>query len=50
MFPDIYDYSEDDQCIYFTLSDSISTDELISCIKTYYSLTLTLFWENHATY
>jgi len=37
MFPDIYDYSEDDQCIYFTLSDSISTDELISCIKTYYS-------------
>lgn len=38
MFPDIYDYSEDDQCIYFTLSDSISTDELISCIKTYYSL------------
>ena len=38
MFPKIYDYEEDDQHIYFTLSDSISTDDLISCIKAYYSL------------
>ena len=38
LFPGIYKYEEDKQYIYFTLSDSISTDDLLSCIKAYYSL------------
>lgn len=38
LFPEIYNFEEDDKYIYFTLSDSISTDSLISCIKAYYSL------------
>lgn len=38
LFPDIYDYEEDDKYISFTLSGSVKSEDLIECMKTYYSL------------
>ena len=38
LFPDIYDYEEDDKYLSFTLSNSVKSEDLIECIKTYYSL------------
>ena len=38
LFPDIYDYKENDKYISFTLSDSVKSSDLIQCIKTYHSL------------
>ena len=37
-FPDIYEYKEYDKYISFTLSSSVTSEDLIECIKTYYSL------------
>ena len=38
LFPDIYDYKEDDKYITFTLSNSVRSEDLINCIKTFFSL------------
>lgn len=38
LFPEIYNYREDDDNVYFTLSDSVRPNDLLNCIKGYYSI------------
>ena len=38
LFPDIYDYEENDDYLYIYLSDSIKVEDLITTMKSYYSL------------
>lgn len=38
LFPEIYDYKEDDKNLYFNLGNSVSGEDLITTMKAYYSI------------
>ena len=38
LFPDIYDFREDENYLYFKLSDKVSVSDIISTIENYYDL------------